>query len=204
MPNNAAAIYVQVWGAGGCAGQGSASGAIGGGGAYVGGFLTVIPPPGTNLTVAVGGASIQGNFAAPLFGGAPWPGSLNPGCSGSGAGATAIGPAGGAPLVVAGAGGAPGQSGAGGAARWDGRAGGGAGGGGRNNVASCVSPNGYGGSAASLPRLAGRGAGRGRGGPPARGPPSCRWGGFRRGGHRRGVAGPGGAGVSAAAGAGGG
>lgn len=115
VPRSAAGVYVQVWGSGGSGGRYS----TGGGGAYVAGWLTPLPPEGTSVLVAVGGGGLY-NVPTPRYGGQPYvPGF---GCCGTSAGAAAVSLPNSVPFVVAGAGGNGGESPgcAGGSARWDG------------------------------------------------------------------------------------
>ena len=65
---------------------------MGGGGAFVSGFLSPQPPPGATLSILVGGGGLF-NQAIAQLGGQPQT-SIYGGCSGTGAGASAVGLAG--------------------------------------------------------------------------------------------------------------
>ena len=124
LPAGLAAIWVQLWGAGGSPGRycsSSSSCAQGGHGAYLAGLL---PPPASasSLLVLVGGGGRFSDPGPPPLGGAAFSGfSGFAQCSGSGAGASAVGlaSAGGAPAAVAGAGGTGGERSGGGSAAWN-------------------------------------------------------------------------------------
>jgi hypothetical protein len=175
LPLHTTAVHVSLWGAGASMGQNV--GYWGGGGAHVAGWLAPTPPPLSTLVLVVGGGGVYSS-PTPRLGGAPFEGFGSfPGCSGTGAGASAVGvvvPGGGAATVmaVAGGGGAPGQWASGGAARWDGFAplNSPAGGSGRGSGAACGSPNGIGGAAASAGAGGAAGCGQTTYGAAGRGP----------------------------------
>jgi hypothetical protein len=115
IPPTTTAIYAQLWGAGGAGGRSS----VGGGGAYVAGWLSW--PPSAPLLVFVGGGGRAYPITVPRAGGAPQNHPNNFQCAGTGAGATFLARSDtGVILAVAGAGGSGGEAGDGGAARYDG------------------------------------------------------------------------------------
>ncbi len=114
-------IHARLWGAGGSGGKLS----LGGGGAFVEGYLSPTPFPGSKLSILVGGGGLSYPATAAKLGGASISHPSNFGCAGTGAGPSAIALAGAwQVLAVAGAGGSGGEfaAGSGGAAKWGGGA----------------------------------------------------------------------------------
>ncbi len=125
-PPGTAAVYVSLWGGGGAGGN-ATGGAFGGGGAFVGGWLggagLAALAAGAPLLVVAGGGGAYwpAAWAPPPVGGAAFRGASGyPHCGGTGAGGSAVGLPGEAPLAVAGAGGGAGETSAGRGATWDG------------------------------------------------------------------------------------
>ena len=98
-------LFIRLWGGGGAGGHYS----LGGGGAYVSGYVSLLPDNGTVLNVMTGGGGKAYGNTAPSLGGAAMQHPSNFGCSGTGAGATAIGWGGAVAFAVAGAGGSGGE-----------------------------------------------------------------------------------------------